>query len=153
MRKIPEVEYAKTLMTEAQEWSLWRWLFEKKRVRQAADDCNAALAAAEGKVKANWSEDLKSAYTEAEAQESGKRRKAQASHIDPEALERARKIKESLDEAERVRLNAEDIFDVADRRLSADMAREGTRIAIEAWTLRERAIRKAEAASRKPGGS
>ncbi len=151
MRKLPEVEDARALMTEAQDWSLWRWLLEKRRVRQAADAANAALAGAEEKVKACWNDDLKNAYAAAEKEsgETGKKRKGHAASIDPELLQTARKIKESLDEAERVRLHAEDVFDEADRRVSAAMAREGTSIAIEAWNLREKAIRKAEAAGRK----
>lgn len=149
MRKIPEVEYAKALMTEAHEWSLWRWLLEKRKVRQAADDANAALKAAEEKVIAAWNDEMKRAYAELGAQESGRKRKPQPAPVDPEVMLTVRRIKEALDEAERVRLDAEDIFDEADRRLSADMAREGTLVAIQAWTLREKAIRKAEAASRK----
>ena len=47
------------------------------------------------------------------------------------------------------RLDAEDTFDEAERRLSAGMAREGARKAIESWELREKSIRKAEAVSRR----
>lgn len=64
MRKLQEVEHAKALMAEAFEWSLWRWLTEKKRVRQAADAANAALAAEEGRVKSSWSDELKRAYAQ-----------------------------------------------------------------------------------------
>jgi hypothetical protein len=45
-------------------------------------------------------------------------------------------------------LDAEDTFDVAEKKLSASLAREGARKAIESWDLREAAIRKAEAAKR-----
>jgi hypothetical protein len=148
MRKIPEVEYAKALMTEAHEWSLWRWLLEKKKVRQAADDANAALKTAEEKVIAAWNDEMKRAYAGLSA-DSGRKRKPQPAPVDPEVLQTVKRIKEGLDEAERVRLEAEDIFDEADRRMSTDMARDGTLVAVEAWTLREKAIRKAEAASRK----
>ena len=144
MRKIPEVETAKQIMTEAQDWSLWHWLFEKRNVRKAADDANAALAAAEKKVKESWSADLQRAYAEL----SGSKRRAGRA-LDPGLVETARIIKEMDDNAEQVRLEAEDIFDDADRRLSASIAREGTFKAIEAWILREKAIRKAEAAARK----
>jgi hypothetical protein len=43
MRTLSEVEEAKALMIEAVEWSLFRWLFEKRRVRETADQANAAL--------------------------------------------------------------------------------------------------------------
>lgn len=58
-------------------------------------------------------------------------------------------IKEADEEAERVRLDAEATFDEADRLLSTGLAREGTQKAIQAWTLRQKAIRKAEAATRR----
>ncbi len=153
MRKIPEVEYAKALMTEAQDWSLWRWLLEKREVRRAADEANAALAAAEKKVKTAWNEDLKKAYAELAAQDSGKRRRDGRNHVDPEALESVKRIKEADEEAERVRLDAEATFDEADRRLNTSLARDGTFKAVEAWVLREKAIRKAEAAGRKSAES
>ncbi len=126
MKKIPEVEYARALMTEAQDWSLWRWLFDKSKVRKAADDCNAALAAAEEKVRAAFDK-------------SGKKRNAAV-----------KRVLEALDEAERVRLDAEDIFDEADRRLSTSMACDGAKRAIEAWTMREEALKKAQEVLRDP---
>ena len=43
MHKLPEVEEAKALMNEATEWSVMKWLREKKRVRKVADQANAAL--------------------------------------------------------------------------------------------------------------
>jgi hypothetical protein len=148
MRKLPEVELAKSLMTEAQDWSLWRWLFEKSRVRQAADAANAARAAAEERVKSAWADSLKSAYDSVDGA-SGRRRRADA--IDPDILETARQIRAADEEAERVGLDAEATFDEADRRMSASMARDRTYKAIEAWALREKSIRKAEIAGRKSG--
>jgi hypothetical protein len=145
MHKIPEVEFAIALMTEAHGWSLWRWLLDKGKVRKAANEANAALKAAEEKVIAGWNEDMKKVYSDLSAKEPGRRHKA----VDPEIVMIVTRIKEALDEAERVRLHAEDTFDEADRRLNTDLAREGTLIAIEAWTLRETAIRKAEHAARK----
>src|SRR5579863_9084486 len=67
MHKLSEVEEAKALMNEAKEWGVWKWLWEKSTVRAAADRAVDALAAAEEKVKAGWSEDLKKAYREVEA--------------------------------------------------------------------------------------
>lgn len=141
MRTIPEVEHAKSLMTEAQRWSLWRWLLEKKTVRRAADDANAALAAEEAGVKARWSPDLRKAYAALQARDSGKKSRHQ---IQPEILQVVASVKRADEEAETVRLDAEATFDEADKRLSTSLAREGTGKAIRAWVLREKAIRKAE---------
>ncbi len=141
MRKIPEVEEAKAIMTQAQDWGVWRWLTEKRKVRLAADTCNEALARAEKRVIESWPEEMKAAYDELAADKSAK--KKHSKKIDPETLETVRKIKGELDEAERIRLDAEDIFDRADRALSTSMAKEGTFRAIEAWELREKAICKA----------
>ena len=57
MRKLTEVEEAKALMTEAVEWSVMKWLREKKRVRKAADKANDALDALEQEIKTRrrWS--------------------------------------------------------------------------------------------------
>ena len=46
------------------------------------------------------------------------------------------------------RMDAEDIFDEAERKLSASLARQGAFKAIEAYDLREKSIRRAEAAAR-----
>ncbi len=43
MRKLPAVEEARAIMTEGTEWGVWRWLLEKKRVREIADKARAAL--------------------------------------------------------------------------------------------------------------
>ncbi|HYL11830.1 MAG TPA: hypothetical protein VEV41_02280, partial [Terriglobales bacterium] len=61
----------------------------------------------------------------------------------------AKRVKEADDKAEHCRLDAEDTFDEAERRFSADMAREGARKALKTYDLREAAIRKAEAAARR----
>ena len=145
MKKITEVEEAKAIMTEAQDWGMWRWLMEKRKVRLAADSCNDALARAEKRVLESWPEEMRTAY-EALAQEQTAKKRHQK--IDAEMMDTVRKIKQALDDAERVRLAAEDIFDRADRALSTSMAKQGTFRAIEAWEMREKAIRKAEAAAR-----
>jgi hypothetical protein len=69
VRKLPEVEEAKALMIEATEWSVFRWLFEKRRVREAADQANAALDKLNQAVKARWRSDVKAAYKELAAKE------------------------------------------------------------------------------------
>ncbi len=136
MRKLIEVEEARELMNVAKDWSVWRWLTEKKRVRAAADRAVDALSAAEKEVKANWSEELKRAYE-------GKGR-----NVPEEVKAAAKRVKEADDEAEAARLDAEETFAVAERKMSAGLAREGARKALESWDLRESAIRKAEAAKR-----
>ena len=37
MHKLPAVEDARAVMTEGINWSAWRWLIEKRRVREIAD--------------------------------------------------------------------------------------------------------------------
>ena len=159
MHKLIEVEEAKVLMNEAKNWGVWRWLWEKSKVRATADRAVDALAEAERKVKASWSDDLQKAYREVEALASlngnlkSKRRyeKAQqeAKDIDPEIKRAVERVKEADDTAERARLDAEVTFDEAERRLDTGMAREGAQKAIDSWELKERAIRRAEAAGRK----
>jgi hypothetical protein len=159
MQKLGPVEEAKALMTEAKEWSLWKWLWEKKNVRVTADRANEALDALEKKVKASWSDDLKKAYRELEARADldgnprGKQRyekaREEAKHIDAELKRAVQRVKEADDEAYQAHLDAEETFDEADRRLSTDTARKGTQKAIDSWDLREKAIRKAEALGRK----
>jgi hypothetical protein len=159
MQKLIPVEEAKALMTEAIEWSVWRWLLEKKRVRVAADTAVDALNALDKKVKAAWSEDLKKAFRELEleastdgnarARKKYEKAKEEAQEVPEEIKLAVQRVKEADDEAEEARLDAEDTFDEAERRLSAGMAREGARKAIESWELREKSIRKAEAVGRR----
>jgi len=159
MHKLVEVEQAKALMTEAKAWSVWRWLTEKKKVRAAADRAVDALNAADEKVKASWSEELRKAWRELEAQATleqnprarrqFEKAKQEANEVPPEVKEAVRRVKQADDEAETARLDAEDTFDVAERRLSASMAREGAQKAIDSWILREKSIRRAEAVMRR----
>ena len=159
MQKLIPVEEAKTLMNEAKEWGVWRWLMEKKRVRAAADRAVDALADLEKKVKASWNDDLKKAYRELEARaafESNPKAKRQyekakeeAKSVDPDVKLVVERVKEADDQAYRARMDAEETFDEAERLLSASKAREGTVKAVDSWELREKAIRKAEALARK----
>jgi hypothetical protein len=142
------------LMNEAKDWSVWHWLFEKRRVRAAADRAVDALSEAEKSVKASWSDDLKKAYRELEAQQAHEndrraakryeKSKEEAKHIDPQIKQAVQKVKEADDQAENARLDAEETFAEAERQLSAGMAREGAVKAIHSWELRMKAIRKAE---------
>jgi hypothetical protein len=156
MQKLMPVEEAKALMTEASEWGVWRWLTEKKRVRIAADTAVDALNALDKKVKAAWSDDLKKAWRELELESSRSRQKyeqakEEARDVPPQIKLAVRKVMEADDEAETARLDAEDVFDEAERRLSTSMAREGALKAIASWELREKSIRKAETLGRKAG--
>ncbi len=159
MQKLPLVEEAKALMREASDWSIWHWLTDKKRVRKTADEGTAALDEAEKQVKATWGDDLKRAYHELEAQEAydenprlkHQLEKAQeaAKDIDLETKVAIRKVREADNIAYNARMDAEDTFDEAERKLSASLAREGAFKAIEAYDLREKSIRRAEAVARK----
>ena len=151
MKRLPEVEAAKALMTEATGWSVMRWLREKKRVRQTADAANAILDEWSQAVKESWPESVRVAYETLAAPASGSLKNAQShrsstsSPTNGEAFSIAKKIKQADDEAYRARINAEDTFDDAEKKLSTALAREGCRKAIQSWELQEKAIRKAEA--------
>jgi hypothetical protein len=147
MRKLAEVEEAKTLMNEAMDWSVFKWLFEKHRVREAADEANAILDKANQAVKARWSAELRSAYKELHKKNGGA--KSQRSQSGTPGLSDIEvfvaKVKDADVAAHRARMKAEDTFDEAERQLNTDLAREGCRQAITSWELHEKAIRLAEA--------
>ena len=154
MQKIEVVEEARNLMLEAKDWSVWKWLTEKRRVREAADQANEALDKLEEKVKKSWSDELKHAYRELEEadpdheQHRHSKKLDQAIKISPEIRALAKKIKQAHDTAYDAHMRAEETFEVAASHLNLSMAREGTAQAIESWDLKEKAIRKAEAAAR-----
>jgi hypothetical protein len=153
MRKLTEVEDAKKLMTAAMDWSVLRWLWEKPRVREAADKANAALDRLNHKVKLRWREEVKAVCTESRvrtASPSKKCRKeaahAQETHeIDPEVRLFSQKVQQADERAHSARMDAEKTFDDAERLLSTSLAREGCQKAILFWNLHEKAIRLAEA--------
>ena len=159
MQKLAPVEEAKALLAvAANDWGVWKWLTEKKKVRQAADLAWEALDEIEKKIRAGWSEDLKKAYHEVVAEtnlESNPKTKRtydkakqEASGIDPKVKSTAKRLKQADDDAYALRMQAEETFDEAERRLSTSMAKEGSRQAIEAWETREKLIRKFENAAR-----
>jgi hypothetical protein len=155
MRKLEAVEEARAIMTRGLEWGVFKWLMEKRKVRIIADKATAALNDAEDKVKAIWSDELKRAYnylaTHNGDASNGKHRaksKAAAKPSDPELLAIAQRVLEADEEAERMRLDAEDSFAEGERRMSTSMAREGAGKALATYDLHEKAIRKAEAAAR-----
>ncbi len=158
MQKLIVVEQAKALFNQGRDWSIWRWLIEKRRVRKTADTATAALDELEKKVKATWSDELRKAYREAEAKANAstdararhryEKAREEAKDVDPQIKAAAEKVREADDVATRARLEAEAIFAEAERRLSGDMTRQGAAKAIDAYEVREKAIRKAEAANR-----
>jgi hypothetical protein len=137
MQKLPEVQQAKALMNEAIDWSVFKWLLEKPKVRAAADRANDALDRLERAVRARWSDQLKAAYKELSS------RAPQTA--DPQIRLLVEKVKEAHDAAHRARMDAEETFDEAERQLSTSLAREGCKKAIHSWALYEKAIRRAEA--------
>ena len=149
MERIPAVETATALVTEAVAWSVMKWLREKKTVRKAADRANAALDQLNLAVKDRWPDDVRGAY-EALAKQSAENKKGHSEHelnsaaTSPQAIVSAKRVKEADEEAHRARMDAEETFDIAEKQLSTALAREGCRKAIRSWELHEKAIRKAE---------
>jgi hypothetical protein len=141
MHKLPPVEEAKTLFNEAKDWSVWRWLVEKKRARTTADAAWEALEACEEKVRAGWNEEWRQAY--------GHPKSRRYAALDDEVKTALERLYEDDEEAKQARDRAEAQFDEADRRMSTSMACEGAQMAIDAWEMREKAIRKAEALARR----
>jgi hypothetical protein len=146
VRKLTEVEEAKVLMTEAMEWSVFTWLFQKSRVRETADRANAALDKLNRAVKSRWSSEVKAAYRELTAK-AGARRTGEIAPetVDPQIRLFVKKVKDSDDAARRPRTAAVDTFDEAERQLNTNFAREGCQKAVHQWELDEKAIRQAEA--------
>ena len=150
MRKLPEVQEAKELMNEAVDWSVFKWLFEKPRVRETADQANDALDRLERTVKARWSDEIKAEYKKLSGRAGrgarGQQKGQQPPQTnDPQIALLVEKIMEADNAAERARMDAEETFDEAERQLSTSLAREGCKKAILSWELHEKAIRKAEA--------
>ena len=147
MTKLPEVEKAKLLMTEAMSWSVMKWLREKKTVRKMADQADAALDQLDEKTKARWDDAFKSAYASlGGAPAAGRAPVRSHKQAAADVLALARKIKHADDEAYRARMDAEKTFDDAEKQLSTSLAREGCRKAIHGWELHEKAIALAESA-------
>jgi len=150
MDKIPAVETAKALMTEAVGWSVMKWLREKKTVRKTADQANAALDQLHQAVKDHWPQEVRGAYNALLQQATGKTKPpngngSTSQDTNAQAILSVKKVKEADDEAYAARMDAEETFDIAEKQLSTALAREGCRKAIRSWELQEKAIRKAEA--------
>lgn len=149
MRKLPEVQEAKDVMNQAMDWSSFKWLFEKSRVRRTADRANAALDRMNRSVKALWSDEIKATYKRLSAKTPAAVRRLekdppQPECTNPETILLLEKVIEADHAAHRARMDAEDTFDRAEKLMSTDLAREGCKKAIHSWELHEKAIRKAE---------
>lgn len=140
MHKLTPVENAKTLFNQAKDWSVWQWLMEKTRARTTADAAWEALEDCEGKVIAAWPPEWQKAY---------RSNSQRANGLDREVMAELEVLRQAGEDAQEARDAAESQFDEADRRMSTSMACEGAQMAIDAWVLREKVIRKAEAMSRR----
>lgn len=140
VKKLAEVEEAKDLMTEAMDWSVFTWLFQKSKVRDVADQANEALDKLSRATKARWSEEIKTAYKALSAKSRSK-----GDAIDAEIQAFVKKVKEADDAAREARKDAEDTFAEAERQMNTGLAKEGCRKAIHQWELDAKAIRCAEA--------
>jgi hypothetical protein len=138
MEELKEVAEARALMTEAMDWSVMKWLTEKKRVRKSADLANATLDRVEAELQSAWDPELKAAFD-------GKNGFAKSAELQ----KMAKQLREAHDAAINGRMDAEDTFEKAEKRLSVSMAREGCQKAIAGWDLHDEAIRKAELAAAK----
>lgn len=150
MRKLPAVQEAKELMNEAMDWSTFKWLFEKPRVRKTADQANDALDRLDRAVKARWSDEAKLAYKTLHTKAGRAAREREKSQQQPETADSpimllVEKVMEADASAHRARMDAEGTFDEAEKKLSTSLAREGCKKAIYSWELHEKAIRKSEA--------
>lgn len=148
MKPLPEVETAKQLMNEAMKWSVMKWLREKKRVRKAADQANAALDRRSEELKQRWPHTLRTTYESlaAESSASGANGRSREKGTGKESAgsAMARKLREADLEALRAKMLAEETFDAAEQKLSTSLAREGCLKAIQAWELHENAIVQSE---------
>ena len=144
MRRLDSVEHAKALLTEAKGWGTWTWLTEKRRVRAAADAAWVDLEEVEKEIKASWGDELRKAYRELQSPTAKHREEAR--DVDPEMKAFAARLKQEDDEAFQARMTAEETFDEAERKMSVPLAQQGSDQAVQAFEMREKFIRKAEAA-------
>ena len=126
------------------------------RKTQGAPDRHAAWAGAgrlrnpgEGFVEPDFRKAWRELETIAAAAGDGRARRlrkgqTEARDIPPEMKSSLRRLKQADDEAYKARMDAEAQFDEADKPLEHRYGREGTQMAIDAWILREKLIRKME---------
>ncbi len=119
----------------------------KERARSTADAAWEALEACEEKVKAGWADEWRQAYLDLSA--NGRAKPRRHAGLDPELKAALEGLRDVDQEARQACDAAEAQFDEADRRLSTRMACEGAQMALDAWQLREKVIRKAGALARR----
>lgn len=142
MNRLSEVEKAITLMREAMQWTVMKWLLEKNRVRKAADRANAALDHQILVAKQRWPQNVTLAYKSLAS--SRPACQPDRSPTDQRLFTLIKKFRQAEEDAYAARASAESTFDDAEKLLSTRLAREGCTKAIEAWNLLEKAIHKAE---------
>jgi len=149
MPTIPEVDKAKELMNEAIDWSAFKWLMEKTRLRQAGDAANSALDQLNQSVRSRWNGDAKALYTKLSsmplADRQGQIAAASASANNSELLLLIQKVVEADDAAHTAAMQAQEAFNQAEKQMSIGLAKDGCRKAIYSWELHEQAIGSAEA--------
>ena len=141
MQKLIAVEKAKTLMNEAKDWSIWHWLLTSGgvpltySVDGATNTLVTTIPMGVGSYYIAVNPVTNLVYT--------------VVYVGGPSGFQLYVLDGSGPHAEQARLDAEATFDEAERRLSADMARQGAQKAIDSWALREKAIRRAEALARR----
>jgi hypothetical protein len=113
MKKFDEVEQAKALMTEGLDWSVIKWIAEKKRVRKTADKANNLLWTTQKTLREFWSDELIAAYDAlagGDGNSDRQRSKQNGAAIDPEIKRLAHALKKADDEAYAAHLDAEETF-------------------------------------------
>lgn len=140
MKKLPEVQDATALMHEAKNWSVLKWLREKKRVRAAADRANEALDALRQQFQSSWPEELRFAYIA--------ERETQTKKNGDSRPDKLKQVWQADQRAKQARELAEKTFDDAEKQLSTRLAREGCDKAVHSWELLEIAIDQAAVLAR-----
>ena len=147
MRRLPEVQEAKDLMNDAMDWSAFKWLWEKSRVRETADRANAVLDRMERTVKSHWSPEDQATYklltSRMADSQRGENAGPQPKGTNPR-IALLEEVREAHAAAQRARKDAEATFDEAERQMSTNLAQEGCKKAIHSWQLHEKAIRRAQ---------
>lgn len=146
VRTLSRVEEAKALMNQAVDWSVVKWLLEKRRVRETAEEANAVLDKVNHDIRSRWKREIAAAYQNLANSGRGSRTPSDAADCDPEILLFAKKLKDAEDAAHRARKTAESTFAAAERQWSTKLAREACRQSVRSWELQEKAIRIAETA-------
>jgi hypothetical protein len=156
MKKLPAVEEARAIMQEGMEWGVWKWLMEKKRVREIADHARTALDELEIQVKLKWPDEYKLVYNELVGEDEPKRgrkpakdKKSAGAKSDAKIVAAVKAVADADDEAYNAHEDAEEMFAEAERKMSTSGARKGARMALMAYDKHEAAIKKAEALAKK----